>query len=93
MIFQEGLVESVEFIVDPMNLIFWTIATALFVINSYKRGEIRLFSASFAAMIFATLFCYLEFEAIEATLIVIASSLALLSAIYLRIKTMKTEVL
>ncbi len=93
MIFQEGLVESVEFVVDPVNLIFWTIATAIFVINSYKKGEIRLFSASFAAMILATLFCYLEFEAIEATLIVVASSIALLSAIYLRIKTMKTEVL
>ncbi|MFX1393540.1 MAG: hypothetical protein ACFFAH_08190 [Promethearchaeota archaeon] len=92
MIFQEsGLVENLELIIDPLNLIFWIIATAIFVINSYKKKEIKFFSISFFLMIIATALCFLEVELFEALFIMFAAIMALLASIFLRIKTVKRE--
>ena len=90
MIFQEE--SLMETVIDPMLLIFFCVATAIFVLSSYKKPELRLFSVTLICMTIALVFCMLTIEIIEASFVVIASGVSILATLMLRIKSKSVEV-
>jgi len=90
LLFQEA--DVMETVIDPMILVFYIIATAIFTISSYKKVDLRLFSLTFFLMMVAIVFCIIGIEILEAIMVVSASSVAMLAAVILRIKTKKFEV-
>ena len=84
MILQEDVMETV---IDPMLLMFYVIASTIFLITSYKKPELRLFIVTLVLMTGGITWCLLEVEIMEATFTFIASGVAILSAIILRTKT------
>ena len=90
MLFQET--DVMETIVDPMILLFYIIAAAIFTISAYKKVDLRLFSLTFALMMGAIVFCIIGIEIFEAIMVFSASSVAMLAAVILKIKSRKFEV-
>ncbi len=84
MILQEDVMETV---IDPMLLMFYVIASLIFLVTSYKKPELRLFIVTLVLMTGGITWCLLEVEIMEATFTFTASGVALLSAIILRNKT------
>ncbi len=85
MIFQEDTL--METVIDPMLLIFFCVATAIFVLSSYKKPELRLFSIVLICMTIALVFCMLAIEIVEATFVVVASGVSILATLMLRTKS------
>ena len=90
MLFQEA--DVMETIIDPMILLFYIIAASIFAISSYKKVDLRLFALTFFLMMGAIIFCIIGIELIEAIFVLTASSVAMLAAVVLRLKTRKFEV-
>ena len=92
MLFQEGTANLMETVIDPLILTFFVIAATIFGISSYKKADLRLFAIAFLFMSGAMVFCILEIEIIEATLVITSSVISVIAAVILRIKTRKLEV-
>ena len=80
-----------ETVIDPMLLIFYCIASLIFIVSSYKKGEIRAFGVVVLAMTGAILWCIIGIEIIEAIFVLSASIFAVVGAVILRMKTRKLE--
>ncbi len=89
MIFQET--DLMETVIDPMLLIFFCIATAIFMLSSYKKPELRMFSVVLICMTIALVFCMLTIEIVEASFVVIASGVSVISTLMLRTKSKSVE--
>ncbi len=88
MIFQEGEVD----VMDPVLLIFLILATCVFAISTYRKAELRMFSITLMLMTVGVIWCIIGSEIMEALFVIMASSVAGVTAIFLRIKTKKLEV-
>ena len=88
MIFQEGA-DVMETVIDPMLLIFYIIASLMFVASSYKKGDIRVFGIVVVLMMGAIIWCIIGIEIIEAIFVLSASLFAMIGSIILRMKTRK----
>ncbi len=84
MILQEDMMETV---IDPFLLLFYVIATTIFVFTSYKKPELRLFIGTLVLMTAGITWCLIGLELLEASFTFAGSGVALLSAIILRTKT------
>ncbi|MFX1395032.1 MAG: hypothetical protein ACFFAH_15875 [Promethearchaeota archaeon] len=91
MIFQEGA-DIMGSVIDPMLLVFYALATIVFIATAYKKGEIRVFGLALLLMTGGIVWCILEVEILEATFILIASVVGVIASIILRIKTRIMEV-
>jgi hypothetical protein len=87
MIFQEG----VE-LMDSVLLIFLILATCVFALSTYRKAELRMFSITLTLMAVGVIWCIIGSEIMEAIFVIMASSVAGVTAIFLRIKTKKLEV-
>ncbi len=85
MIFQEEAL--METVIDPMLLIFYIVATAIFVLSSYKKPELRLFSVVLICMTIAIVWCIVGIEIMEATFVISASVVSIIATLMLRIKS------
>ncbi|MFX1395339.1 MAG: hypothetical protein ACFFAH_17530 [Promethearchaeota archaeon] len=90
MYFQEGA-DIMETVIDPMLLIFYVIATIIFIASSYKKGELRMFGLTILLMAGAIVWCIIGVEILEGIFVLTASVIAVVGAIILRIKTRKLE--
>ena len=81
-----------ETVIDPMLLVFYCIASLMFVASSYKKGDIRIFAITVLTMTGAILWCILEVEIAEAIFVLSASVVAVVGSIVLRMKTRKLVV-
>jgi len=87
MIFQEGEVD----VMDPVLLVFLILATCVFTLSTYRKAELRMFSLTLTLMTVGVIWCIVGSEVMEALFVIMASSVAGVTAIFLRIKTKKLE--
>ncbi len=89
MIFQET--DLMETVIDPMLLIFYIIATTIFILSSYKKAELRLFSITLICMTFAIVWCLVGNEIVEGIFVMSASVVSVIATLMLRTKSKSVE--
>ena len=96
MILQEGFEDkAMNYImayVDPLVYTFWGIAITLFVINTYKKPELRAFYLTFAFIFLGGMMMMMGLLQLEAAFILIAGASSIFAIYNYRIKTKKMEV-
>jgi len=89
MILQGDETVLIDTVINPLLLVFFSIAAVLFLLTSYKKKELRFFTVVLVIMAIAIMFCMVENTSVEGILMVTASTISVLCAIYLRINTNK----
>ncbi len=89
---QEGELGELEYIVDPVLIVYYCIAIGIFVATSWKRKELRLFTITFVLLTIALAFLLFGQILIETFVVLSAGLSSIVFSMYLRIKSKSQEV-
>ncbi len=78
--------------IDPMVLIYYILGIIIFIINAYRKPELRIFLLTFLSMAGSVLFMYLGNPTVEALCFFLAGIFSLVGVVYYRrVALKKTE--
>ena len=86
MILQEESAGGFDAIIDPMILIYLSIAVAIFVIFAYNKSELKIFIIPMVGLWFSLFFKNLDIEMLESFFITASSITMLFSILYYQVK-------
>ncbi len=86
MILQEESAEGFDAIIDPMILIYLSIAVGIFVIFAYNKPELKIFIIPMVGLWFSLFFKNFDIEMLESFFITASSITMLFSILYYQVK-------